>query len=75
MVCPGGLDLLTAQRDISGDWIAAYKKYLHTGKPLSECSHVDAFMDKSYGMLDRSADHLIIANHVARPNAAPILQF
>lgn len=29
MVCAGDIDLATAQRDISRDWIAAYKKYLH----------------------------------------------
>ena len=35
MVCQGSLDLPTAQRDISTDWIAAYKKYFHTDKPLA----------------------------------------
>ena len=34
MVCEGGLDLIAAQRDISSDWIAAYKKYFHTDEPL-----------------------------------------
>jgi hypothetical protein len=34
MVCDGQLDLATAQRDISRDWIAAYKKYFHTDRPL-----------------------------------------
>jgi hypothetical protein len=34
MVCSGQLDLSTAQRDIATDWIAAYKKYFHTAKPL-----------------------------------------
>jgi hypothetical protein len=33
-VCNGQLDLATAQRDISSDWIAAYKKYFHTDTPL-----------------------------------------
>jgi hypothetical protein len=35
MVCAGKLDLATAQRDIATDWIAAYKKYFHTDRPLS----------------------------------------
>lgn len=35
MVCAGQLDLPTAQRDIATDWIAAYKKYFHTDRPLS----------------------------------------
>jgi hypothetical protein len=35
MVCQGRLDLRTAQRDISTDWIAAYKKYFHTARPLA----------------------------------------
>jgi hypothetical protein len=34
LVCDGRLDLATAQRDISSDWIAAYKKYFETDEPL-----------------------------------------
>ena len=34
MVSNGELDLSTAQRDISTDWIVAYKKYFHTDRPL-----------------------------------------
>jgi hypothetical protein len=34
MVCSGEIDLSTAQRDISTDWIVAYKKYFHTDRPL-----------------------------------------
>jgi hypothetical protein len=33
MVCHGDLDLATAQRDISTDWIAAYRKYFHVDAP------------------------------------------
>ena len=36
MVCDGSLDLREAQREIAGNWIAAYKKYFHTDKPLGE---------------------------------------
>jgi hypothetical protein len=35
MVCDGELDLAAAQRDIATDWIAAYKKYFHTDRPLA----------------------------------------
>jgi hypothetical protein len=34
LVCAGKLDLPTAQHDIARDWIAAYKKYFHTERPL-----------------------------------------
>jgi hypothetical protein len=34
-VCSGQLDLKTAQREIAGDWIEAYKKYFHTDRPLA----------------------------------------
>jgi hypothetical protein len=34
LVCEGKLDLTTAQRDISGNWIAAYKRYFHTDTPI-----------------------------------------
>jgi hypothetical protein len=36
MVCDGSLDLTEAQREIATDWIAAYKKYFRTDKPLPE---------------------------------------
>ena len=38
-VCPskrGKLDLATAQRDISTDWVAAYQKYFKTRAPLPD---------------------------------------
>jgi len=35
-VCSGSLDLETAQREIAGNWIAAYKKYFQTETPLVE---------------------------------------
>lgn len=34
LVCEGKLDLRTAQQDIAADWIAAYKKYFKTDRPL-----------------------------------------
>jgi hypothetical protein len=34
MVCDGSLDLVEAQREIASNWIAAYKKYFHTDRPL-----------------------------------------
>jgi len=40
MVCAGTVDLSTAQNDIATNWIAAYKKYFHTDKPLAERSYL-----------------------------------
>jgi len=34
LVCSRQLDLATAQRDLSRDWIGAYQKYFHTQTPL-----------------------------------------
>ncbi len=42
LVCAGDLDLSTAQREIASDWIAAYKKYFHTDRPLYLHSHLDS---------------------------------
>jgi hypothetical protein len=42
MVCGGELDLSTAQRDIATDWIAAYKKYFHTDRPLALHSRLES---------------------------------
>jgi hypothetical protein len=41
LVCAGKLDLSTAQSDIATDWIAAYKKYFHTDRPISLHSRLD----------------------------------
>ena len=35
LVFRGAVDLETAQQDIAADWIAAYKKYFHTDRPVS----------------------------------------
>jgi hypothetical protein len=35
MVCDGALELQVAQREIAGDWIAAYKKYFKTDRPVA----------------------------------------
>jgi hypothetical protein len=51
MVCAGKLDLSTAQRDIAMDWIAAYKKYFQTDRPLSERSDLAATEEKRYALL------------------------
>ncbi len=42
LVCEGKLDLSTAQRDIATDWIAAYKNYFHTDRPLSPDSRLES---------------------------------
>jgi len=34
LVCRGAVDLATAQREIAANWIAAYKKYFHTDRPV-----------------------------------------
>lgn len=34
MVCGGEIELADAQKEIAVNWIAAYKKYFHTDKPL-----------------------------------------
>ena len=41
MVCNGQIDLQAAQQDLSTDWIAAYKKYFHTLRPVSTVAELD----------------------------------
>jgi hypothetical protein len=43
LVCAGRLDPPTAQRDIATDWIATYKKYFHTERPIAERSDMAFF--------------------------------
>ena len=40
LVCAGTLPLATAQREMATDWVAAYKKYFHTDRPLHVYSSV-----------------------------------
>jgi hypothetical protein len=35
MVCDGRLDLASAQWEIANNWIAAYRKYFHTDRPIA----------------------------------------
>jgi hypothetical protein len=35
LVCEGQVDLAIAQQDIAADWIAAYRKYFRTNRPLA----------------------------------------
>lgn len=46
LVCEGKLDLATAQNDLARDWIAAYKKYFRTGRPLLD--HVAFVKDRPW---------------------------
>lgn len=36
MVCSGGIDLATAQRELAADWVAAYKRHFRTNQPLPD---------------------------------------
>lgn len=46
LVCSGKLDLQTAQRELMGGWISAYRKYFHTREPLQE--HAMFFKDRPW---------------------------
>jgi hypothetical protein len=43
MVCSGQLDLATAQREISQNWVEAYKKYFRTNAPLQVGATPESF--------------------------------
>jgi hypothetical protein len=66
MVCAGDLDLPTAQREISTDWIAAYKKYFHTNAPMGE----RAGAEESAAPVQSAA---LIASMLAQSRAAMML--
>jgi hypothetical protein len=36
LVCEGQIELVTAQREMASDWIAAYKRYFNTESPLRD---------------------------------------
>jgi anti-sigma factor RsiW len=45
-VCSGKMDLPTAQREISTNWISAYQKYFHTERPLQHNSKLSPSHDR-----------------------------
>jgi hypothetical protein len=51
LVCAGTLPLETAQRDMATDWIAAYKKYFNTDRPLHAYSSRDGDDGPSVGVI------------------------
>jgi hypothetical protein len=67
LVCAGTLPLATAQRDMATDWIAAYKKYFHTDRPLHTyppLTPVDAEDDRVPGVMpDRGSLELPTPRH------------
>jgi hypothetical protein len=48
-VCSGKMDLPTAQREISTNWISAYEKYFHTDRPLRRNSQAVSVRDDDSG--------------------------
>jgi hypothetical protein len=46
LVCSGKLSLADAQRDIATDWVAAYRKYFQTARPLP--AHVAFLKDRPW---------------------------
>jgi hypothetical protein len=73
MVCDGELDLSAAQRDIATDWIAAYKKYFHTDRPLALHSRLGSLNVLGFGGVNpgrvkqhSSVGHLSLADHTGR---------
>ena len=57
LVCAGDLDLPTAQRDIATDWIAAYKKYFHTDRPLALESRLESVNVLGFGATNSAPRH------------------
>jgi Putative zinc-finger len=45
-VCTGKMDLPTAQREISTNWISAYEKYFHTDRPLQRSTRLKSSHDR-----------------------------
>ena len=63
LVCEGTIALDTAQHDIAVDWVAAYKKYFHTHRPLRTHARdtavaspvLAAFFDQRGRVVERSS--------------------
>jgi hypothetical protein len=59
-VCNGALDLATAQQQMAADWIAAYKNYFATDKPLRDYAS-QPFTSLDRDMLVAELDELGVA--------------
>ncbi|MEZ5399761.1 MAG: hypothetical protein R2729_08820 [Bryobacteraceae bacterium] len=46
MVCSGELDLATAQRELAGNWVEAYRRRFHTERPL--LNHIAFVKDRPW---------------------------
>lgn len=62
LVCAGKLDLPTAQKEISTDWIAAYKKYFHNDKPVAGSAASSAWERKNAAWRGRGKTRLSAAD-------------
>jgi len=62
MVCHGDVDLATAQRDISSDWIGAYRKYFHTNGPLFDTSSENSLSSNTLKKIAASSSGIVFAN-------------
>ena len=72
LVCAGTLPLATAQRDMAGDWIAAYKKYFRTDRPLH--TYPQAAAPSGFGRSDADDDRPAPAPDW-RPQGMPTLRY
>jgi len=53
-VCEGRISLKSAQQDIAGNWISAYRKYFHTTKPLATVSDLSGANARGLNVFSRA---------------------
>ena len=73
LVCAGTLPLSIAQRDMAADWIAAYKKYFRTDRPLHVYPHVAA--SSAFDPGDDGDDRVLVPPPDFRPPRMPTLRY
>jgi hypothetical protein len=72
LVCAGTVPLAIAQRDMAADWIAAYKKYFRTDRPLHAYPHVAA---SRFDPADDDDDRVLAPPPDFRPPRMPTLRY
>jgi hypothetical protein len=73
LVCAGTVPLATAQRDMAADWIAAYKKYFRTDRPLH--TYPDVAAASRFDSADGDDDRAPVPTPDFRPQGMPTLHY
>lgn len=72
LACDGEIDFVTAQREIAADWIAAYKRYFKTDRPLRDYA-TSPLTEHDSDLLLSELEELGISTHAGRSDGPTLM--